>query len=238
MRYLWQRLGLLKYVLTGTVVAVMCGAGSTVAASAAVAMSELVQQTPSGTNVAHVDASGNVAVNDAVANSALSAVNGALSTANGHLASVDSGVSAGNSTLSAINGKLGGTLQVGGTVTIGGTPAMTSGDRTQVLVEETRTVVANGFLDLVGDLNTQQTLDTSAYKTLTLYVQWCCQGTQSLQTLTVVNGDAYVVDLSDPTGSASLVKPLDPAPPNVVVRWVNQSGTAASVHLLLVGRTN
>jgi hypothetical protein len=238
MRILGQRGGFAKYVATGALVLVIGGTGSAVAASGTIAMSQLVQQTSTGVNVAHVDSAGNVAVNDAAANSALGTANGTLNSANGHLANVDSGIASGNSTLSAINGKLGGTLQVGGTVTIGGTPAVTSGDRTQVLVEETRTVDANAFVDLIGDLNTQQTLDTSAYKTLTLYVQWCCQGTQSLQTLTVVNGDAYVVDVSDPAGSASIVKALEPAPPNVVVRWVNESGTAANVHLLLVGRGN
>jgi hypothetical protein len=128
-----------------------------------------------------------------------------------------------------------GTWNVG----ITGTPTVKSGDVASVLGQSNGCVTVNPSQRLTLNPNNE---DVSAYREVTLYLQFCGGNFSTDTELWSDTSDAssvsFAFDHQDSLGT-QVVKTYDPAPANLVIQLWNDSTTSETdIEYSIVGRTN
>ncbi len=109
-RRLWGTARVWRYIAVGAAAFALGGTGTALATNTVPLLTSIVYNG----NTAHVDASGNLAVNDSTANGHLSNIDSATVNANTALTTANAALGTANTTLTNINAKLNGTVGVAG----------------------------------------------------------------------------------------------------------------------------
>jgi hypothetical protein len=137
-----------------------------------------------------------------------------------------------------------GTVTVNGSVAVAGTPSVSvtnlrPAPTTQVIVHESGHVSAYTPFLLVGGFTAPVNL--AAYRSVTLYLdlsQTADPG-EACQIHTYdPDGNDYLPGTFDTGTTRSFSKTLDPAPPNLVLYCIDNSGLDFDYHFMLTGRTD
>lgn len=106
----WGTARVWRYIAVGAVAFAMGGTGTVLATNAPTLLASIVYNG----NTAHVDASGNLAVNDSSANNHLSNIDAATANTSSALSATNAALGTANTTLTSIDTKLTGTVGVAG----------------------------------------------------------------------------------------------------------------------------